>query len=88
MEWFIDGVTGSVRPCTDPRSNAKKAEADVAVSVDLEAMVSRRQKKKEKAFEYEVKWQLKLIETTSGWRRISCSRDGAVASRVCHLGNE
>ena len=65
MKWCIDGVTGSVRPCTDPRSNAKKAKADVAGSVVLEAMVSRR-KKKEKTFEYEVKWQLKLIETNVG----------------------
>ena len=63
MNWCIDGVTGSVRPCTDPRSNAKKAKADVAGTVVPEAMVSRRQEKKEKTFEYEVKWQLKLIET-------------------------
>ena len=63
VKWCIDGVTGSVRPCTDPKSDAKKAKADVAGAVVPEATVSRRQKKKEKTYEYEVKWQFKLIET-------------------------
>ena len=59
----IDGVTGSVRPCTDPKSDAKKAKADVAGAVVPEATVNRRQKKKEKTFEYEVKWQFKPIDS-------------------------
>ena len=63
VKWCIDGVTGSVRPCTDPKSDAKKAKADVAGAVVPEATVSRRQKKKEKTYEYEVKWQFKPIET-------------------------
>ena len=50
MRWCIDGVTGSVRPCTDPKSDAKKAKADVAGAVVPEATVNRRQKKKEKTF--------------------------------------
>ena len=33
VKWCIDGVTGSVRPCTDPKSDAKKAKADVAGDV-------------------------------------------------------
>ena len=62
VKWCIDGVTGSVRPCTDPKSDAKKAKADEAGAVVPEATVNRRQKKKEKTFEYEVKWQFKPIE--------------------------
>ena len=62
MRCCIGGVTGSVRPCTDPKSDAKKAKADVAGAVVPEATVNRRQKKKEKIFEYEVKWQFKPIE--------------------------
>ena len=62
MKCCIDGVTGSVRPCTDPKSDAKKAKADEAGAVIPEATVNRRQKKKEKTFEYEVKWQFKPIE--------------------------
>ena len=63
MKWCIDSVSGSVRPCTDSKSVAKKAEADVAGAVVSEATVSRRQNKKEKTYEYEVKWQIKLVET-------------------------
>ena len=40
VKWGIDGVTGSVRPCTDPKGDAKK----------------------DKTFEYEVKWHFKPIE--------------------------
>merc|ERR1719446_1499203 len=62
-KWCIDGVTGSVRRCTDPKTDAKKAKADEAAAVVPEATVNRRQKKKEKTFEYEVKWQFKPMES-------------------------
>ena len=62
MKWCIDGVTGSVRPCTDPKGDAKKAKTDDPGAVVPEATVNRRQKKKEKTFECEVKWQFKPIE--------------------------
>ena len=55
-------MTCGVRPCTDPKGDAKKAKADEAGAVVPEATVNRRQKKKEKTFEYEVKWQFKPIE--------------------------
>merc|ERR1711981_537035 len=61
--WCIDGVTGSVRRCTDPKTDAKKAKADEAGAVVPEATVNRRQKKKEKTFEYEVKWVFKPMES-------------------------
>ena len=39
-----------LRPCTDPKSEAKKAKADKAGAVVPEASVDRGQKKKEKTF--------------------------------------
>merc|ERR1719277_812637 len=62
-KWCIDGATGDVRRCTDPKEDPKKAKADEASAVVPEAIVNRRQKKKEKTFEYDVKWQLKPIES-------------------------
>merc|ERR1712003_575847 len=62
-KWCIDGVTGNVRRCTDPKEDAKKAKQDEAGRVIPEAIFNRRQKKKEKTFEYEVKWQLKPVES-------------------------
>merc|ERR1711979_183323 len=62
-KWCIDGVTGNVRRCIDPKEDAKKAKADEAGAVVPDAVVNRRQKKKEKTFMYEVKWQFKPIES-------------------------
>merc|ERR1711920_31115 len=62
-KWCIDQATGCVRRATDPKEDAKKAKADEAYVVTPEATVNRRQKKKEKTFEYEVKWQFKPIES-------------------------
>merc|ERR1711948_40823 len=62
QKWCIDGVTGGVRRCVDPKEDAKKAKQDEAASVVPDAIMNRRQKKKEKTYEYEVKWQFKPIE--------------------------
>merc|ERR1712232_1023065 len=59
--WCIDGVTGNVRRCTDPKEDAKKAKQDEAGAVIPDAILNRRQKKKEKTYEYEMKWQFKPI---------------------------
>merc|ERR1712151_933643 len=61
-KWCIDGVAGNVRRCTDPKEDPKKAKADEAVAVVPDAVMNRRQKKKEKTYEYEVKWQFQPIE--------------------------
>jgi len=61
-KWCIDAVTGSVRRCTDPKEDAKKAKQDEAGAVIPEAVCNRRQKKKEKTYEYEVKFQFKPME--------------------------
>jgi len=63
-KWCIDGTTGNVRRCTDPKEDAKKAKIDEAGAVVPEACVNRRQKKKEKTYEYEVKWQFKAMDQT------------------------
>merc|ERR1712137_1033216 len=64
-QWCIDGVTGSVRRCTDPKEDPKKAKLDEAGAVVPDAVLNRRQKKKEKTYEYEVKWQFKPMESNT-----------------------
>merc|ERR1719171_1937250 len=61
-KWCVDGVTGNVRRCTDPKDDPKKAKQDEAAAVVPDAIVNRRQKKKEKTYEYEVKWQFKALD--------------------------
>merc|ERR1712087_914340 len=62
QKWCIDGTTGAVRRCTDPTIDTKKSKQDEAVAVVPDAILNRRNKKKEKTFEYETKWQFKDIE--------------------------
>merc|ERR1712226_1303684 len=62
-KWCIDSVSGGVRRCTDPKEDAKKAKQDEAAAVVPDAILGRRQKKKEKTYEYEVKWQFKPMES-------------------------
>merc|ERR1711977_481832 len=64
QKWCIDGTTGGVRRCTDPKEDAKKAKQDEAGAVIPDAVLNRRQKKKEKTYEYEVKWQMQSIENS------------------------
>merc|ERR1711904_598668 len=64
VQWCIDGVTGGVRPCTNPKEDAKKAKQDEANAVVPQAIFNRRQKKKEKTFEYEVNWMYKPPESS------------------------
>merc|ERR1711935_401472 len=63
QKWCIDSVTGGVRRCVDAKEDAKKAKQDEAGIVIPDAIVGRRQKKKEKTFEYEVKWQFKPMDS-------------------------
>merc|ERR1712186_43373 len=63
QQWCIDSVSGGVRRCTDPKEDAKKAKQDEAAAVVPDAILGRRQKKKEKTYEYEVKWQFKPMES-------------------------
>jgi len=63
VQWCIDGVTGGVRPCMNPKEDPKKAKQDEANAVIPQAIFNRRQKKKEKTFEYEVNWMYKPIES-------------------------
>merc|ERR1719160_569579 len=63
QQWCIDSVSGNVRRCTDPKEDPKKAKQDEAGAVIPDAVLNRRQKKKEKTYEYEAKWQFKPIES-------------------------
>jgi len=62
QKWCIDAAKGDVRPCVSAKEDAKKAKQDEANVVIPDAVLNRRQKKKEKTYEYEVKWQFKPIE--------------------------
>merc|ERR1711884_886379 len=61
-KWCIDSTSGNVRRCTDPKEDSKKAKTDEAGAVVPDACVNRRQKKKEKTYEYDVKWQFKAMD--------------------------
>jgi len=62
QKWCIDAARGDVRRVTDPKEDAKKAKQDLNNVVVPDAILNRRNKKKEKTMEYEVKWQFKPIE--------------------------
>jgi len=62
-KWCVDTTTGCVRRCIDPKEDAKKSKQDEAGIVVPEALMNRKQKKKEKTYEYEVKFQFKPIES-------------------------
>merc|ERR1711939_1290258 len=62
QKWCIDQVRGDVRRVTDPKEDPKKAKQDENNVVVPDAVLNRRNKKKEKTMEYEVKWQFKPIE--------------------------
>jgi len=62
QKWCIDSVSGAVRLCCSPKEDAKKAKQDEAAVVIPDTVLNRRQKKKEKTYEYEVKWQFKPME--------------------------
>merc|ERR1711966_567633 len=64
-KWRFDTVNGGVRRAIDPKEDAKKAKADEANVVVPDAVLNRRQKKKEKTFEYEVKFQFKPMESNT-----------------------
>merc|ERR1712023_510881 len=55
-KWCIDAVTGEARMCVTEKEDPKKAKQDEANAVVPDAVLNRKQKKKEKTFEYEVKW--------------------------------
>merc|ERR1719194_287327 len=63
QKWCTDSVNGGVRKVTDPKEDPKKAKQDEANIVEVNGVVNRRALKKEKTFEYEVKWQLKPLES-------------------------
>merc|ERR1719313_3008521 len=58
QKWCIDTTSGDVRKCTSEKEDPKKAKADEANSVIPDAILNRRQNKKEKTMEYQVKWQM------------------------------
>jgi len=78
QKWCIDSTTGDVRKCTSAAEDPKKNKQDEAGAVTPDAVVNRRQKKKEKTYEYEVKWQFKGIDETHWVDRDTLTRMGYV----------
>merc|ERR1712137_82205 len=78
QKWCIDSNTGDVRKCTNAAEDPKKAKQDEAEAVTPDAVVNRRQKKKEKTYEYEVKWQFKGIDQTTWVDRETLTRMGYI----------
>jgi elongation factor 3 len=64
QKWCIDSADGGIRPCTNPKTDAKKAKQDEASAVVPDAILNRRPKKKEKTYEYEVKWIEQPVENS------------------------
>jgi elongation factor 3 len=64
-KWCIDAVTGEARLCITEKEDPKKAKQDEVNAVVPDAVLNRKQMKKEKTFTYEVKWQFKAIDQTT-----------------------
>merc|ERR1712025_997946 len=65
QKWCIDGVTGAVRRVTSAKEDPKKAKQDENNVVIPDAILNRRNNKKEKTMEYQVKWQMQGIESAT-----------------------
>merc|ERR1719272_542197 len=64
-KWCIDAVTGEARLCITMKEDPKKAKQDEVNAVVPDAVMNRKAKKKEKTFEYEIKWQFRPIEANT-----------------------
>jgi len=62
QKWCIDATSGAVRLCISAKEDPKKAKQDEANVVIPDAVLNRRQKKKEKTYEYQVKWQMQPVD--------------------------
>merc|ERR1712134_70331 len=65
QKWCIDAVTGEARRCVSEKEDPKKAKQDEANVVVPDAVLNRKQMKKEKTFMYEVKWQFRPMEANT-----------------------
>jgi len=76
QNWCTDCQTGVVRLCCTVEQDAKKAKQDLNNIVVPDAVLNRRQRKKEKTYEYEVKWQFKSVESSCWVERDTLIRMG------------
>merc|ERR1711977_354512 len=65
QKWCTDAVTGAVRRVTSPKEDPKKAKQDENNVVIPDAILNRRQNKKEMTMEYQMKWQMQGIESAT-----------------------
>lgn len=62
--WCIDGATGDVRLAHTIEQDEKKAKQDLNNVVVPDAVLNRRQRKRDKMYEYEMKWEFKPVESS------------------------
>merc|ERR1719399_1714634 len=65
QKWCIDSASGQVRRVVSEKEDAKKHKQDLANVVVPDAIVNRRNLKKQKTYEYDVKWQFKPLESNT-----------------------
>merc|ERR1712167_1329 len=63
QKWCIDSASGQVRRVVSEKEDAKKHKQDLGNVVVPDAIVNRRNLKKQKTYEYDVKWQFKPLES-------------------------
>merc|ERR1711988_1888364 len=62
QKWCIDSASGQVRRVVSEKEDPKKHKQDMSNVVVPDAIVNRRNLKKQKTYEYDVKWQFKPLE--------------------------
>merc|ERR1712057_61083 len=65
QKWCIDSASGQVRRVVSEKEDAKKHKQDLGNVVVPDAIVNRRNLKKQKTYEYDVKWQFKPLESNT-----------------------
>merc|ERR1712057_157732 len=63
QKWCIDSASGQVRRVVSEKEDAKKHKQDLGNVVVPDAIVNRRNLKKQKTYEYDGKWQFKPLES-------------------------
>merc|ERR1712159_752088 len=63
QKWCIDSASGQVRRVVSEKEDAKKHKQDLNNVVVPDAIVNRRNLKKQNTYEYDVKWQFKPLES-------------------------
>jgi len=78
VKWCVDGVTGNVRRCILKEEDPKKAKQDEGNAVTPNAVLGRKNLKKEKTMLYEVNWMYKPNEANTWVEKATLTTMGYV----------